>query len=326
MYTRCAHCDTVFRVTPQQLQVSSGKVRCGRCNEVFDAFSSLSAQLPSATQAGIPDPHPIERLEVPPPAWGSTVQEPVSAPASARVDLPVVPDVLAEEVMDVRPHAQDAHREEEATAPAPAAQPSPAAPRFVPAERREEAMTRGSDPGGAGEPVLTLPDELFGAGRPRGPHWAWAAGSALLLALALVQLAWVFATPIARRMPDLRPALEAFCAGAGCRVALPKLPDQLFIDASDLQLLDAARPNEVLLTVTIRNRAPVAQAYPLLELTLTGAANQVASRKVFLPAEYLESGTDIARGIGANQEVSVRLYLSTGTLRAAGYRLYLFFA
>jgi hypothetical protein len=157
-------------------------------------------------------------------------------------------------------------------------------------------------------------------------HWAWGAGSVLLALLAIAQLTWVLATPIAHRSPGLRPALEAFCAGAGCKVALPRLPDQLFIEASDLQLLNAARPNEVLLTATVRNRASVTQAYPLLELTLTGAANQVASRKVFQPREYLERGRDPARGIGANQEISIRLYLSTGTLRAAGYRLYLFFA
>jgi hypothetical protein len=176
------------------------------------------------------------------------------------------------------------------------------------------------------EPELTLPDALFNGGSAPRAHWTWSMGSGLLAILALAQLAWVFATPIAQRAPALRSALEAFCAGAGCTVALPKLPEQLFIEASDLQQLDAARPNEVLLTVIIRNRAPVAQAFPLLELTLTGAANQVASRKVFRPSEYLEPGSDSARGLGANQEVSVRLYLSTGTLRAAGYRLYLFFA
>ena len=31
LYTRCAHCDTTFRVTTQQLQASSGQVRCGHC-------------------------------------------------------------------------------------------------------------------------------------------------------------------------------------------------------------------------------------------------------------------------------------------------------
>jgi predicted Zn finger-like uncharacterized protein len=35
--TRCPACDTVFKIVPDQLQVSKGWVRCGRCAEVFDA-------------------------------------------------------------------------------------------------------------------------------------------------------------------------------------------------------------------------------------------------------------------------------------------------
>jgi predicted Zn finger-like uncharacterized protein len=35
--TRCPACDTVFKIVPDQLKVSSGWVRCGRCAEVFDA-------------------------------------------------------------------------------------------------------------------------------------------------------------------------------------------------------------------------------------------------------------------------------------------------
>ena len=46
LYTRCAHCDATFRVTTQQLQASSGQVRCGQCKHVFDAFATLTAQEP----------------------------------------------------------------------------------------------------------------------------------------------------------------------------------------------------------------------------------------------------------------------------------------
>ena len=35
--TRCPACDTVFKIVPDQLKVSKGWVRCGRCAEVFDA-------------------------------------------------------------------------------------------------------------------------------------------------------------------------------------------------------------------------------------------------------------------------------------------------
>ena len=39
--TRCPVCSTVFRVVQDQLKVSEGWVRCGRCAKVFNAFEGL---------------------------------------------------------------------------------------------------------------------------------------------------------------------------------------------------------------------------------------------------------------------------------------------
>ncbi|QPF76460.1 DUF3426 domain-containing protein [Roseateles sp. DAIF2] len=39
--TRCTACGTIFRVVQDQLRVSEGWVRCGRCAEVFDANEQL---------------------------------------------------------------------------------------------------------------------------------------------------------------------------------------------------------------------------------------------------------------------------------------------
>jgi predicted Zn finger-like uncharacterized protein len=39
--TRCTACGTVFRVVQDQLRVSGGWVRCGRCSQVFNAVESL---------------------------------------------------------------------------------------------------------------------------------------------------------------------------------------------------------------------------------------------------------------------------------------------
>src|SRR5215471_12643941 len=50
-YTRCPGCHTVFRVTPQQLAMREGQVRCGHCKTVFDGIGeqiSLAPQLRSA--------------------------------------------------------------------------------------------------------------------------------------------------------------------------------------------------------------------------------------------------------------------------------------
>jgi predicted Zn finger-like uncharacterized protein len=259
MYTRCPHCETVFRVTTQQLQISSGQVRCGLCTNVFDAFTTLSSQ-------------PLARTET-----TYTPPKPSMAPTTA-------------------------------PAPAPAVQPKPSKPVVEPE-------------------VLTLPDELFGSGAaPAGRRWPWIAGSMVLLIVLAGQAAWFFPTDIATRIPELRPVLVQFCAWSQCTVQLPRLPEQLFIEASDLQVLDPAHPSEVLLTAVIRNRAPTSQDLPMLELTLTDASNQTAARKVFSAADYLDTGADVRRGIAANQEISIRVYLDTGNLKATGYRLYLFFA
>jgi predicted Zn finger-like uncharacterized protein len=39
--TRCTHCGTIFKIVQDQLKVSEGWVRCGRCHDVFNAMPSL---------------------------------------------------------------------------------------------------------------------------------------------------------------------------------------------------------------------------------------------------------------------------------------------
>ena len=39
--TRCPVCGTTFRVVQDQLKVSEGWVRCGRCDEAFNALEGL---------------------------------------------------------------------------------------------------------------------------------------------------------------------------------------------------------------------------------------------------------------------------------------------
>ncbi len=45
MYTQCPHCQTCFRIAEAHLKVANGKVRCGSCQEVFDATQHLFKNL-----------------------------------------------------------------------------------------------------------------------------------------------------------------------------------------------------------------------------------------------------------------------------------------
>lgn len=56
--TRCTACGTIFRVVQDQLRVSEGWVRCGRCAEVFDAREQLfdiDREAPPPWPAAAPD-------------------------------------------------------------------------------------------------------------------------------------------------------------------------------------------------------------------------------------------------------------------------------
>lgn len=96
LYTRCPACHTVFRVTPAQLALRAGQVRCGHCQTVFDGKAALIAP----ARAGTTDePSVIETTpESPDAALGATNvafrTEPTPSPAA---DAAVAPPVEYEQ-------------------------------------------------------------------------------------------------------------------------------------------------------------------------------------------------------------------------------------
>lgn len=157
-------------------------------------------------------------------------------------------------------------------------------------------------------------------------RWPWVAGLAVaFLALAL-QAIIHFRVELAVISPELRPTLETLCEVAGCTVGLPSTVELMTIEASDLQPVPDQK-GALTLTATLRNRAPFAQTYPHLELTLTDSHNVALSRRVLGAKDYLPAGTvrdNIARGLPSG-ELSIILNIDSGELGASGYRLYLFY-
>jgi hypothetical protein len=98
----------------------------------------------------------------------------------------------------------------------------------------------------------------------------------------------------------------------------------LSIEASDLQA-DPAHRGLLVLTATIRNRAPYPIGFPHLELSLTDAQDQVVVRRALAPADYAGGTANLAAGIAGNSEVPVKIFIDASATTQAGYRLYLFF-
>jgi len=177
----------------------------------------------------------------------------------------------------------------------------------------------------ADDPATNLYEWEFKAA-PKLPRTRlWLSLSLMLGVIAIAQSAYVFRTHLMVNYPQTRPLYEYACQLISCEIGLPRLADQLDIDASDLQVIDPQKRNQVELTALIRNRARVAVEYPALELTLTNEKEQVVARRVFLAQEYLSDGQGPDQGFAGRGEMAVRLFLDIGPLRAAGYRIYLFY-
>jgi predicted Zn finger-like uncharacterized protein len=299
MLTRCPACTTTFRVTPEQVKVRHGKVRCGRCQHVFDAIEFLvDAAVAAPPPIAAAEVLPVEKaapaappaIEVPPLAVATAARpavEPIAAPAET-VEAPAEPEApMPEAPLPDEDTGEEPRPDEELARP-----PSPLSSTYAPTRKI------------------------------RIPSWPWTVGVTLVLLALIAQIMLAYRVALAVKYPDLRPVLEMLCEQAQCIVELPSNSDLVSIEASDLH---PGRKNGLELTATLRNRAPYAQAWPLLELTLTDGADKPIVRKVLTPEQYLPATQAEADGFPADGEFAVQLTFDTGNLPAAGYRLYLFY-
>ncbi len=162
--------------------------------------------------------------------------------------------------------------------------------------------------------------------KPRSRRWAilGAIGIPLLVVVLLAQALFHFRDTLAAESPSLKPMLVRACAALGCAIQPLRSVSALSIEASDLQA-DPAHRGLLILTATIRNRAPYPIGFPHLELSLTDAQDQVVVRRALAPADYAGGTANLAAGIAGNSEAPVKIFIDASATTQAGYRLYLFF-
>ena len=306
MKTRCPQCQTVFRVTPEQLKARAGKVRCGHCQTVFNALDSL--------------------LDTP------------AAPLPPSSDVPVAPTVAAESApsADREPVIKSAVIIEDLLVATPSVAEGEAAPpddflltdlSISPTANATDSLILPRDtteiPGYSkwAEGVVTeahLPPES------KRPHWLFSLATVLLILGLSGQAIFYFRSELAVAFPAAAPLLKTVSVALGSHLPLPRKTDLVSIETSDLQT-DAARGNLLVLNATLRNRAPYAQDYPSLELSLTDTQDVAIARRIFSPPDYLPPKLAAEKAFPANADIPVRLWIEARELSPAGYRLYVFY-
>ncbi len=184
--TRCPSCTTTFKVVRDQLRISDGWVRCGRCSHVFDATLELhetadgppAAPVPAPPAAGFESDPPERRDAVPAPepeaeaeaeAKSEPPAPPVEPPAASTFSMPAHGIVVDEAWSDFEASPPEWRPPPSslppfpnidldlAAAPSPPSPPPPPPPLPLPAlrlEARELAESAGGDESESHEPVF----------------------------------------------------------------------------------------------------------------------------------------------------------------------------
>ena len=349
--TRCPACGTVFRVVPDQLKVSEGWVRCGRCAEVFDGAQrlfELEAAAPSATPApllatpGGATAHPTPEADTPP----TLSDAPADAAPAPRLAPHAAPPATACETAPEAPFQASTNEAVSGTIDADAsarhddvAGTNGANPVATTAVRTETeaalgVATAAADPDAAAQDDTPLPAEgassdalpQFMRHAERAARWqqprrrGLLAGLALLLTVLLAaQWALHYRDDLAARWPAATAPLQAACELLGCRVQAPRRIDALNVDSSGLaRLPDSAHYR---LSLVLQNKAATVVHMPAIELTLTDTQGHAVVRRVLSAAELGQAGDRLA----PRSELALQATLDLGERRVAGYTVELFY-
>lgn len=321
--TLCPNCGTRFKIAETQLEAHRGMVRCGHCLQAFDARPDFIPDQPSP-QLELPilnEPAPPPKLADEPPVAPAALDRTAASSIKPATDA----DAFAHEAINMDEVASNENELDAARyGTLDYVEMAGAAQNEMPPDVPLPPETKSSQPMTLAEQVTIVQDEDDSEYLPERRTWPWAVAALLLLLVAIAQAAYFFRVDLAARLPVLKPALVSYCQLLKCTVPLPQNTDLMSIESSNLDA-DPAHENQMVLNVLLRNRAPYAQAFPNLELTLNDTQDNALARRVFRPADYLPPLESETLGLLPQHEISVRLYLETADLRPTGYRLALLY-
>jgi predicted Zn finger-like uncharacterized protein len=357
--TRCTACGTMFRVVQDQLKVSDGWVRCGRCQAVFNAQESLFDlehdtpppwQAPPETTDAGPVSEPADKelpatasfapdsadevaiseaLDAEPEYWA-----PIDAPMPVSRAEPDEPHADANDGADT-----DAEQVLEFSAPSDALATEPA---VVASDETDAAPT---DSETVAETALddTAPEvtpgflqqaqrsERWQQPPMRRMLWALVAVSGLLLGAQVIHH---FRQVIAAQHTGALPWLQGFCAVTRCQIdTLQRIAD-VSIESTALTQAQGPAPTPdvaasaadtdahiLRLAIILRNRGEWAVAMPSVDLSLTGSDGELVARRSLSPLDFGVGDPRLPPGL--DTPLSLRFRVGGG--RVSGYTVEVFY-
>jgi predicted Zn finger-like uncharacterized protein len=354
----------MFRVVPDQLRISEGWVRCGHCDEVFDANAHLrtleepafasSQQAESLPVQPTSRELPLQAAHEPQAAydWGSVIAPPVETAQTEPLDEDA--PVALEDFDPLQPHEpflDESLASDVPSAPGYKRQADP----FLEQSPHGSLTEELSEPLGVGdaeaqgawvhamEAALAQSDVQADPGAtaaamqaplsfmpqsvalPASRRWPGNKTMALLCLLLALVLAAQLMVLERDRIAARVPALRPLLLGV-CELLACAVtaPQQIEAIAIESSAFTSLRPGVYMLSVSLKNAATIALAAPALELTLTDIQDQPLVRKVLLAQDF-SSKPQIAAGSELSASVPISVQQGAENQKVAGYKLLAFY-
>lgn len=304
MLCQCPKCETIFRLSREQLDGADGQVSCSVCQFEFDAYESL-----------IPDPD--DKATVAAPAKAENPHRNDHVPIIIVEDdeddeddneMSVLFSASLEDQEELHDDIDLAHFE----AAAPDAEPGPEPEQQKSkSEPIPEYMESASSEPGAGGLSEQLESELMEAGlhnaiiaTHRMRRLIWNSGAALLILTLGLQYIYVIRDELAQSNSS-RPWIETYCNILGCDIPLRRELQSIELLQREISQ-DPDQDNVLRVRAMFVNQAQFKQAYPVIQVTLSDTSNQVIAIRRLQPEEYL-ADQPVRQGMIPGRQVTLEL-------------------
>ncbi len=249
MQTRCPHCKTQFRLNKDQLHIADGLVRCGVCDEVFNALEDDPAcNTEAKVFAESHDEFSTENIN-------NNHIENLPKEAIAE-DHPVISDNKTD--------ANIADTEAEFDL-------------FQPDE--EDNFSDNS----------VVPDKYRNDRRRHSPtvisNLLWSLAILFLGFTLIIEYIWFNRNQLAR-LPEAQPWITQVCQHISCTRANLRNPAQIELLARNIYS-QPDQKQALLVSVTLANHASYAQPYPDMQINFSDIRGHIVAARRFTPKEYL---------------------------------------
>lgn len=313
----------MFKVVPDQLRVSDGWVRCGQCDEVFDANVHMQSGIQHSE-----DPAPIRKtvwgVSLPEEVFNDAVEEKLiitPTPETAEPEFAqalVVPEVTFESEVH---HTSEPGQEDCTDVDAVLSDAELLSPLVESANRHADVQENDS---GLDVPQLSFMPAPFVPSVWSKPLVR--AGLATLCVFLSVVLLLQVLIQERDRIAAIEPGTKAFlvslCAVWGCEISPLRQIDSVVIDSSSFVKV---RAEVYRLNFTLKNTAKIDVATPSLELSLTDMKDQSAIRRVIAAADFSPRQESIGPEAEFSASLPISVKLPGSAERISGYRLLAFY-